>query len=1019
MKSKLRAALYSGRIWSAETPCRSSRIGVNNKKRRCILYCTGAILSTNTVLAENAGELGTAVEPLDYTLWWVTPVALLLFGLCGTGLLKFYRLSRRLEREMQARNEAKAALLKSERLYRTLVETQPGYVCVFRTNGELIFVNEAYARYVGLPATQLIGRNFMDWLLPEARLHTREHLATITLEHPTRSIEQSTAACNQDARWICWTDSALTFDEQGNPTEILSVGMDISERKSMEEALRRSEEKYRLLAENSEDIVFTVTLEGKIGYVSPSVERLTGFPVVEIAGQLNPAVSKMGARVITEFLELCKQGIGSPAWDIHTRQFEIAVFRKDGTTLWMDMQLTPIYSDGQLQGLLGAARDISHRQKLDRLFSQQNELLSTIINDVPAHIAWFDEVGQCVGANNSMITFLRAVSLDTLLGKTITELPFPNRVQSIWHDLNEKAPCSVPDIPKELLNVDVGGEQRTLEMVIHPLGFGDGVAQGTLVVLFDVTEERQRQQLLSEALVRAESATHAKSIFIASMSHEIRTPLTTLCGVSRFLSQTQLDGRQQQYVNMLDSSSRHLLSLINDILDFSKLEVGKVQLHPQSCNLREICEESLAFFRTDAAQKGILLTSSISGTMQPVLVDRVRLKQVLTNLLSNAVKFTPAGVVTLGLAQTEAVPGQARIYLWVQDTGIGITKEEQARIFEPFYQVDSAHPHRRTGTGLGLTICQMIIEAMNSTLELFSQPHVGTRFAFTLNLPHAIQSASSEHEAASPSSALTHQSAQMRPLRVLLVEDDDFSRFVIAEMLCSLGALVTVAEDADEALDKATTAPYDIHLIDMMLPGMDGIELAQRLRTVLPADPHPNITLITANTDEPLRARSVTGGLDAIIIKPPSFDQLRSLLHQASPPTAAIEDGSDQLLAARLGAILPDSDFKAAQLVSNILWRQGSAERLLTELVTLFQQDYPTHVSKLSLAAANEAWDDALKYAHRLKSTARTLGAYRLLQACESYEAALEKGFATEYPRRIHDIVVCLDRVASFLSTKY
>jgi signal transduction histidine kinase/HPt (histidine-containing phosphotransfer) domain-containing protein len=477
-------------------------------------------------------------------------------------------------------------------------------------------------------------------------------------------------------------------------------------------------------------------------------------------------------------------------------------------------------------------------------------------------------------------------------------------------------------------------------------------------------ERKMGEEVLREARDSAEQAARAKSVFLAMMGHEIRTPLNGVLGMARLLLETDLDHRQKAFAETLVSSGELLLGLVNDILDFARLDAGGMTLAAEPFDVLDTVEEVRLVLGSRAAEKDLVLACRFgAGVRRRVSGDRLRLRQILFNLVGNAIKFTDRGGVEIGVEALASDGGQVLRFL-VKDTGIGITPEIGARLFTEFWQGESGAARRFAGAGLGLSICKRLVDLMGGAIGYDSLPGQGTTFRVDLPMPPA------EEPFEAPVEPVE------RPCRVLLVDDNEVNREVAAGLLERRGHQVVCARDGYEGVEAAAGGGFDLVLLDMRMPGMDGIETAGAIRALPGEAGRVPLYLLTANPVKEDEARWREAGILGCLAKPFRFDDIGRLL-------AGLGDGP---------AIPPPPEPKLVA-VADLLSDLGDLGRdRMVGLVELFRSSSSTDLVALLGHARSGRLAEAGQLAHRMASAASSLHLGPLAAQCRAVEDAARAG---------------------------
>ena len=502
----------------------------------------------------------------------------------------------------------------------------------------------------------------------------------------------------------------------------------------------------------------------------------------------------------------------------------------DGHISWVSATKVPLRDHaGQIIGTVGISRDITIHHEMEEALHVERDRLRTLIDNLPDHIFIKDRQSRFVTVNTTHAASLGKQSEAELIGLSNRDICEPALAEIYEADDERVMTTGVTLLNREEEFVTFEGFRRTILTTKVPLRTKSGEIIGLVGICRDITERKLAEEELHRAKDAAEVASRAKSDFLANMSHEIRTPMNAVIGMTELLLDTSLQPEQRDYLETIRDSADSLLEIINDILDFSKIESGKVDLESYPIQVREWLGDAVRTLAIRAHAKRIELAFEIEdGVPQFVLGDGLRLRQIILNLVGNAIKFTEQGEVVVSVRVESLTDDHVQLHFAVRDTGIGISPEQQARVFDAFEQADTSMTRRFGGTGLGLSISSRLVSLMNGRIWVQSQLDVGSTFHFLVNFKRATDSMA----AAAAVSADAHL---LTGLRVLIVDDNDTNRRILLRMCQNWHMNPIAVADAPSALDQLRRAseagpPFDLVLTDASMPDVDGFTLASHIR---------------------------------------------------------------------------------------------------------------------------------------------------------------------------------------------
>ncbi len=723
------------------------------------------------------------------------------------------------------RKQAEEALKLSEEKFNKAFLSSP--VAMTIQNGSDLFldVNSAFLKATGYDRDEIIGKCGSDldlWVNKKERLRAGKLFKTHGV---LRDFDFHFRKKSGSAGAGIISSESIILD--GKPASLTAM-MDITERKHAEQALRESEEKYRTIFDNIQDVFYQTDLEGIVLNLSPSIKHFTEFNRDEIIGKPVHALYFDPAERLSLLEEIGKHG--------ELRDYEIILRTKSGGIKYTSVNARLINDEqGRPHHIDGALRDITERKLAEKGLQQEQFFSSSVIASLPGifYIYTYPDLKLIRWNKNH----------ETLLGYSTKELK--NYALNKWlkPDARNLVIAAMEVVMKEGQNMIetslFAKDGHSIPYILTGVRFEVNDEKYIMGMGIDITERKHAEEMINKAKEKAEESDRLKSAFLANMSHEIRTPMNGIIGFTELLKKPDLTGeKQQEYIRIIQNSGDRMLNIINDIMDISRIESGQMEVILTKTDINEQIDFIYDFFKPEAEQKGILLVQNKTLEAESAFIqtDKEKVYAVLTNLVKNAIKFTDKGTIQFGYNKKDNF-----LEYYVKDTGAGIHSSKKELIFERFRQGSELHNRNYEGAGLGLSITKAYIHMMGGEIWVESELHKGSAFYFTI--PYITDVLSTE--TLQPEVPEESEKIQLKNAKILIAEDDETSLKLISITVEKIANQLLIARTGAEALEICRNNPdIDLILMDIQMPKMDGLEATDQIRKFLP---HLPIIAITAN----------------------------------------------------------------------------------------------------------------------------------------------------------------------------
>ena len=898
--------------------------------------------------------------------------------------------------DITERKAIEQALHASESQYRSLLLHIPGLAFRRELEGarRVLFVSDGVLALTGWTAQEFLAlhQNLLDYIHPDDRSQVEASVSADRTAGVTYESEHRMVHRDGSIRWVL-ARGRVVNDDSGTPRWYDGLLTDITARKSVEQALHASQKQIQTITQSIPGVVLRAMADGhwSVQYMSEAVAAISGWPAQAfVAGEVSLPLLTHPDDVAGVLAHLDKAIAEHTTYDI-----ELRLLHRDGHYLWVwargiatyDAQGKPLWVDGILM-------DISKRKTIENALDASQAQITSLIRSIPG-IAL-----RIIAKDGWPVQFI-SDAVETFTG--YSALAF------VHGGINMATLVHPDDLAMLLPIVAQSVADHTTYSIEYRLRYRDGTyrwvwgrgtttydAQGQALwidaFIMDIHERHTMESALREAKQNAEIAVQSKTSFLANMSHEIRTPMNAIIGFTELLLGTDLGQLQRRHMTTVRQSARSLLGLLNDILDTAKLEKGAVELELKDFSLKALVNDAADAQRLTAENKGLDLEVHYAPDIPEFFQgDAMRVLQVLNNLLGNAVKFTQAGSVHITVELDLGL-----VHIVVADTGIGIAEDRIDRIFDPFAQADASMSRRFGGTGLGTTIARQLVELMDGQLQVESSLGVGSTFHVRLPLAPG-----------QPVEAVSDVLLYELPgLQILAVDDVPQNLELLSLSLGQAGHRVTTVAGGAEAVQAYQTHSFDVVLMDVQMPGMDGLEATRRIRQLEKTRqlrPTPIVALTASVMEEDRRATEAVG-MNGFASKPIDLPQLSAEIARVLGIQLPEVEGATTLAIRQATAQVHTIDWERG----TDLWGSGAA---LTQAIRRFLEESHAVPTQLAALLQQPDLEAARSLAHRLRGAAGNLCLQTLSRSAQVLESILPSAQPEQARLALEDISAALAAV--------
>lgn len=769
-------------------------------------------------------------------------------------------ISKYLSEQIRKRKETENDLSRTVEFLKTLLANLPSGVLVEDENRKVLYTNQPFCNVFSIPMIpeDMIGMDCTNFEEKHKDLFKNSEtfssrIDTIIAEN---KMVQEELLEMVDGRFL-ERDYIPIFIDNENKGHLWRY-VDVTQRIQTLNLLEQSEQRSRLIMGASLNAIITIDKEGKIIFWNNPAETIFGWKSEEVVGRVLSEII-IPHQYVKAHDNGMKHYMKTGEGPVLNKQFEITGLNRNGNEFPIEISIIPIKQNGEMF-FCSFIQDISERKKAEANLKSQEEKYRNIIANMNLGLVVVDNDRIIQFANQSFLS-ISGYEMDELIGKNATTLFAIEESFDLIQSKTEIRKKGISDVYQARVK-NKKGELKWWAIGGAPEYDSTGKVIGSIGIHLDITEQKQLEIDLEKEKIKAQESSKAKEFFLANISHEIRTPLNAIIGFLRELEKQEVTELQKTYIENGSIASKHLLAMINNILDFSKIEAGEMSLDDEDFVLEKSITNVVKVLQSKAEQKGLKLTTNISKDVYKVLKgDSLRLEQILFNIVGNALKFTHEGQVTISCEVIDDNETSQRLRISIADTGIGIDENFIGAIFRKFSQEDKAITRKFGGTGLGMAITKELIQLMGGRIEVESEKNKGTIIFITLDFNKGNEKNLHKN--------VDTESIKIDNISVLLVEDNDLNRMVAQNTLQYFNCKVTEAENGLEAVEILREQKFDIILMDIQMPEMDGIEATKIIRNELKLS--TPIIALSANVFKTEIEMCREVGMDDYVYKP--FDE--------------------------------------------------------------------------------------------------------------------------------------------------